>query len=199
MILGKLKEASEVLLISQCRIGNERARYQIYKLYVKAMYNIATRMSGNKADADDIIQDAFIKAFTEIGKLKNDDAFGGWLKRIVINKCLDLKKKRKHLFIEERIDKQAVGEIPEEEFDSTVRERLVHKTIKKLPDGAREILVLRALEGYRHAEIAEMLGITESTSKTQFFRAKQLFVKWVKKELNERESRKIFKEEQAKP
>lgn len=162
------------------------------------MYNIAIRMSGSKEEANDILQDAFIKAFTGIAKLKNEAAFGGWLKQITINLCLDYRKKSKPVFNTEILDKSSLNELAEEEIEDTINEQLVHETIKKLPDGAREILVLKALEGYRHAEIADKLGITESTSKTQYFRAKQLLGRMLKKEINERESGEIFKREKAK-
>ncbi len=145
------------------------------------MYNVAMRMTNNQHLAEDVLQDAFIKAFSEINKLQNDKAFGGWLKRIVINRCIDLTRKEKMLFADmERLTLQHHDVA--EEIDSDFEPEIVHKFIKRLPDGAREILVLRALEGYKHAEIGEKLGVSESTAKTQYFRAKQLLVKMIQDE-----------------
>ncbi len=134
------------------------------------MYNIAIRFLNNKMDAEDILQDSFTVAFNRLGELKNPDVFGSWLKRIVINNCISLQRKRKMQF--EEIDEQSLGEEAEtEEVLPRVDPALVHQAIKELPAKARTVLVLRALEGYSHKEIAETLGVTVSTSKTQYSRA----------------------------
>jgi len=159
------------------------------------MFNVAVRITNNSSVAEDVLQDAFIKAFSEVYKLKDEKAFGGWLKRIVINRCIDVSRKEALVFEDmETLHNQHLDIA--EEVESSVDPELIHYLIKKLPDGAREILVLRALEGYKHAEIAEKLKITESTAKTQFFRAKQLLVKMIQE--NEKDHRKIFERETAK-
>ncbi|WP_167615942.1 RNA polymerase sigma factor [Maribellus sediminis] len=176
---------SEQHLVRLCKKGDAKAQYKLYKLYSKGMYNLAVRMTNNQSMAEDVLQDAFIKAFGEINKLKNEKAFGGWLRRIVANLCIDASRKKK-LFL---TDMESLNESELEEsveVDDTVEPEQIHALIKKLPDGAREILVLRALEGYKHAEIGEQLGISESTAKTQFFRAKQLLAKMIN-ELNDEE------------
>jgi RNA polymerase sigma-70 factor (ECF subfamily) len=157
-------------LIDKCLDGDIKAQYQLYKQYSKAMYNIAIRFLNNKMDAEDILQESFITAFNRLGELKNRDAFGSWLKRIVINKCISLQRKRKIAF--EEIDDERYGEpfgtddgLPE------VDPALVHQAIKELPRKGRTVLILRALEEYSHKEIAETLDISVSTSKTQYSRA----------------------------
>lgn len=173
-----VRNQSEVRLVRLCKKGDAKAQYKLYRLYAKGMYNVAIRMTNNKAVSEDILQDAFVKAFSEIRKLKNEKAFGGWLKRIVINRCIDVSRNDRLRFEDmESIQHQHL-EIAEE-IEGEIDPELVHKLIKKLPDGAREILVMRALEGYKHAEIGEKLGISESTAKTQFFRAKQLLAKMI--------------------
>lgn len=184
------KNHNELKLVRLCKKGDAKAQYKLYKLYCKGMYNVAVRITNNSGLAEDIIQDAFIKAFSEIHKLKDEKAFGGWLKRIVINRCIDVIRKEKMLFSDMEALQNQHLEIAEE-VDSSVDPELVHYLIKKLPDGAREILVLKALEGYKHAEIGAKLGISESTAKTQFYRAKQLLMQMMKE--NEGESGKIFK------
>jgi RNA polymerase sigma-70 factor (ECF subfamily) len=121
-------------------------------------------------DAEDILQESFVTAFNRLGELQNKDAFGSWLKRIVINNCISLQRKRKMQF--EEIDEQRHGEA--EEMDEGLPEvdpAVVHLAIRELPQKGRSVLVLRALEGYSHKEIAEALGISVSTSKTQYHRA----------------------------
>lgn len=161
---------SEQKLVRLCKKNDAKAQYKLYKLYSKGMYNLALRMTGDQGDAEDVLQDAFITAFREIHKLKNEKAFGGWLRRIVTNQCIDLSRRKKTVFVEFDKVKEAEAEEVEEDIDPA----MIHEMIKRLPNGAREILVLRAIEGYKHAEIGEQLGISESTAKTQFFRAKQL-------------------------
>jgi RNA polymerase sigma-70 factor (ECF subfamily) len=166
---------SEINLVALCRKGDPKAQFRLYRLYVKAMFNVAVRMVADRHLAEDIIQEAFIKAFTGLGSLKNDGAFGSWIKRMVINLCIDYTRKQKLVLVEEKSIgfSEPLEEAVDDDFDPAV----VHELIKKLPDGARQILVLRAVEGMRHAEIGEMLGVSESTVKTQFFRAKNLLVK----------------------
>lgn len=176
-------EKSESQLVALCKKEDAKAQFKLYKLYSKGMYNVAIRMTNNQGVAEDIVQDAFIKAFTEIYKLKNEKAFGAWLKRIVINLCIDAARKKKIVFTD--LDRVSNTRLKiEEEIEDSIAPELIHSYIKKLPEGARQILVLRALEGYKHAEIGEKLGISESTAKTQYFRAKQLLVKMIRQPIS---------------
>jgi len=181
---------NETTLIQRCKKNDEKAQLQLYKLYSKRMFNLAVRMTGDTAEAEDILQDSFAKALTELHKLKDENAFGGWLKRIVINRSIDKIRNKKFKFLRIEAIHELQIEIPEE-LDESVDPEIVHHLIKRLPDGAREILVLHALEGFKHAEIAEKLRISESTAKTQFFRAKQMLAKMIKEMENENEFRKI--------
>jgi RNA polymerase sigma factor (sigma-70 family) len=157
-------------LIEKCLGGDMKAQFQLYKQYSQAMYNIALRFLNNKMDAEDILQESFVTAFSRLDELHNKDAFGSWLKRIVINNCISLQRKRKMRF--EEIDEYQHGqEDAGEEGLAQLDPALVHQAIKELPAKGRAVLVLRALEGYSHKEIAEALGVTVSTSKTQYSRA----------------------------
>ena len=164
-------------VIERCLEGDIKAQYHLYKLYSKAMYNIAIRFLNNKMDAEDILQESFITAFSLLGELKNPDVFGGWLKRIVINRCISLQRKRKIDF--EEIDEYKHGEEPDEGMPE-VDPSMVHNAIRQLPPKGRSVLVLRALEGYSHKEIAEILDISVSTSKTQSSRSLSLLNKQLK-------------------
>jgi len=120
----------------------------------------------------DILQDAFINAFRNLAQLKDDNLFGGWLKRIVINECLRQMKQSKRVtdFAESSF------EIPVEEggWFEDIDISVVNEEIKKLPDGCRQVFVLYALEDYSHKEVANTLQISESTSKSQYQRARAL-------------------------
>ena len=161
-------------LILRCRQGDRQACYQLYKLYSRAMYNVGYRIVNNADEAKDVLQEAFISAFNSLDTYRGDAAFGAWLKRIVVNKAINLVRRRRF----ERMPETAgfdVGETEHEDelegFPFTVEK--VKKAIAQLPDGYRVVLSMYLLEGYDHAEISEVLGITESTSKSQFNRSKK--------------------------
>jgi RNA polymerase sigma-70 factor (ECF subfamily) len=172
-------------LIDKCRKGDNRAQYRLYKLYVKAMYNICIRMLPNRIDAEDVLQDAFVKAFKNLSRFKGESTFGAWLKRIVINQCIDQVKKSKRMFIE--FDGIEIADESEDELDmmDLPKPEIVHQAIKDLPEGARVVFNLFMLEGYKHKEISEMLNISESTSKSQYQRARTLLQDKLKEQYHE--------------
>jgi RNA polymerase sigma factor (sigma-70 family) len=159
-------------LINQCRSGSEEAHFKLYKLYAKAMYNVGYRITGNEADAEDVLQEAFINAFKSMDSYRGDATFGSWLKRIVVNKAINVLKKRKAELVSQEDDFDAMAEEPEPEYKAELSVERVRHCIDLLPDGYRSVLSLYLLEGYDHEEIAGIMGITESTSKSQLNRAK---------------------------
>jgi len=170
-------------LIDGCISGDQKSQFQIYKLYYKAMYNTSLRIINDSMEAEDIMQEAFLSAFEKIETYSGTVSFGAWLKKIVINRSLDALSKRKAVF--EDIDSH-IGISDEsheeltryEEVDTKVEE--VKKAIERLPDGYRIILSLYLLEGYDHDEIAEILSINSSTSRSQLSRAKQKLIAEIK-------------------
>jgi RNA polymerase sigma factor (sigma-70 family) len=169
-------------LLDGCKVGDQKAQFQIYKLYYKAMYNTSLRIVNDTMEAEDIMQEAFLAAFEKIDTYSGTVSFGAWLKKIV-NRSLDYLNKRKAIF--EDIDahtgiKDDSNEDTEryQELDSRVEE--VKEAIERLPDGYRVILSLYLLEGYDHDEIAEILSINSSTSRSQLSRAKQKLISELK-------------------
>ena len=163
-------------LVEACQAGDRKAQYEVYNSYSRAMYNLCLRMMNNTDEASDMLQEAFLDAFTRIGTFRFESTFGAWLKRIVINKCINALQKRKIEFVDEDIENEnhiiENDEGIDEDALSLSVER-VKKAILLLPENARIVFSLYLLEGYDHSEIAEILKITESTSKTQFMRARQ--------------------------
>ncbi len=159
-------------LIARCRTGDRDAHYRLYKLYSKAMFNVGYRITKSEEDAEDVLQEAFISAFRNLDNYRGDATFGAWLKRIVVNKAINALNKRKHELIPdvEQWDVAEEDSVTEYREDLTVER--VKKAIEKLPDGYRTVLSLYLLEGYDHQEIGEIMGISESTSKSQLNRAK---------------------------
>jgi RNA polymerase sigma factor (sigma-70 family) len=157
-------------LIEECRNGNSKAQFRLYNLYSKAMYNLAYRMLNNREDAEDMLQEAFFECFRSLETFRFESTFGAWLKKIVLNKCINQLKKKK-------IDVTLYDTLPpivcEEDEETSYDTRSIFKGIEMLPDGYRIILTLYLLEGYDHTEISQILGISESTSKSQYSRAKE--------------------------
>ncbi len=175
-------------LIDQCRQGSRDAQYQLYKLYSKAMLNIAWRIVNNQNDAEDILQESFLSAFRNIQSYKGDASFGAWLKRIVVNKAINHIRKRKIELSEVEISDVDVADdvvSPEEQREQLLTVEKIKRAIPRLPDGFRVVLSLYLLEGYDHREIAEIMGITESTSKSQFNRAKSRLRELLKSEVSD--------------
>ena len=162
-------------LIVKCREGHRVSQYKLYELYIDGMYNVSMRMLGSKEDAEDIVQNSFVEAFRNLSNFRFESTFGSWLKRIVINKCINHLKLKKIDVVpfdsqEYHISEESYEE--SEKFDiSKIREG-----IKLLPKGYKQIINLYLIEGYDHVEIGEILGVTTSTSKSQYHRAKKKLV-----------------------
>lgn len=161
-------------IIELSKAGNRKAQFQLYKLYSKAMYNICYRMMNNTSEAEDLLQDAFAEAFNKLDSFRFESSFGAWIKRIVVNKCINHIKKRKAdlVFTDEIIEKNRPGN-DEPDDDTAYNVQKIQKAMGLLPEGYRVIFSLYLIEGYDHGEIAQILGISESTSKSQFSRARQ--------------------------
>jgi len=160
-------------LIERCRAGDQQAHYKLYKLYAKAMYNVAYRIVGGEDEAEDVLQEAFVSAFRNLDLYRGDATFGSWLKRIVVNKAINEVKKRKMELMPEDEEFDVIEEQDDEVYRPDLTVGRVKQAIESLPDGYRSVLSLYLLEGYDHQEIAEIMGITESTSKSQLNRSKK--------------------------
>ena len=161
-------------LIARCRGGDRQAFYQLYKQYSRAMFNVGFRIVNNADEAKDVLQEAFISAFNNLETYRGDSAFGAWLKRIVVNKAINLVRRRRFERLPDHENFDVKEESPVDELEGYPFEvEKVRKAIEQLPDGYRVVLSLYLLEGYDHSEIGEILGITESTSKSQFNRSKK--------------------------
>jgi RNA polymerase sigma-70 factor (ECF subfamily) len=159
-------------LIDRCKNGDDRAFQSLYKLYAKAMYNVSFRITAREEDAQDAVQESFISAYRNIQHYRGDSSFGAWIKRIVVNRSINiLRVRRAQLWPDDdRFDVEE-PEAPEVYKEDLTVDR-IRQAIMNLPDGYRSVVSLYLLEGYDHEEIATILGISESTSKSQLNRAK---------------------------
>lgn len=168
-------------LIRACRRGDQKAQFELYRLYHRAMYNTALRIVRDPADAEDVMQEAFLKAFTKLGTYRGEVTFGAWLKRIVINKSLDfLRLKKESVSLEETGEAAELTAEVHEPEDLEYRVDLIKHAINELPEGYRIVLTLILIEGYDHEEVSEIMGISNATSRTQYHRAKKKLIELLK-------------------
>jgi RNA polymerase sigma-70 factor (ECF subfamily) len=170
--------ASIGALVERAQRSDSAAFEALYRMHVDKIYGLCLRMTGNVAEAEDCVQDAFIQAWTKLDKFRGDSAFGTWLHRVAVNTVLGRMRKAKR----ENDRLQAVSDVapaPASIGDSGDIEDL-EQAMNQLPRGARHVFVLHAVYGYSHDETGEMLGIAAGTSKAQLHRAKRLLVQQLK-------------------
>lgn len=160
--------------IELCKQNNRKAQLQLYNQYCDGMYCIAKRFVNHTAEAEDVVQESFIKAFSKLDQFKGDVTFGAWLKRIVINKSIDyLKLKKQNLVALEDVHLKVIDTNDNHwivEDNTTIEE--IKTAINNLPDKYKYVLMLFLIEGYDHQEISEILNITQVASRTQLSRGK---------------------------
>ncbi|MDD4812629.1 MAG: sigma-70 family RNA polymerase sigma factor [Bacteroidales bacterium] len=163
-------------LLEACKRGDPQAQMKLYKLYYKPMYHVSLRILSDPMEAEDVMQEAFLVAFRAMTKIDLSISFGGWLKRIVINRSVDALRKRKGVL-------ELTTDIPEEtdyqdesiEKTETTEEKvgMIKRAMQRLPEKYRLVLSLNLFEGYDHEEIGQILGIPASTSRAHLSRGKQ--------------------------
>lgn len=165
-------------LVARCRKGDQRAQLEIYNKYYKAMYNTAFRIVNDTAEAEDVMQEAFIKAFSKIHTFEGKSTFGAWLKRITVNLSINSFNKRSKFEevsyndqFKNEVDEEDGIDLKEEETNSQVQRLL--KAMNSLKENYRVVLNLHLIEGYDYDEICEILGITSVNCRTTISRAKE--------------------------
>lgn len=171
-------------LVERCKSGDTLAYKELYHRYARAMYNTCLRILDDITEAEDVLQESFTEAFKNLAAFEYRTSFGGWIKQICVNRSINQLKKRRIDWVDiETADthNRAVEESMSEE-DVSLKVASVKKAIMQLPDGYRTVLSLYLLEGYDHEEIASILNVAESTTRTQFIRAKQKLLQILNKE-----------------
>ncbi len=165
-------------LVDRCRLGDQRAQMEIYDRYYKAMYNTAFRITGRSAEAEDIMQESFLKAFTKIESFKGDATFGAWLKRIVVNESITAYNKFSKLKevgfndeIENQTDDACIGLNNDDGNNAKVR--MIMRQINALKDNYRLGLTLHLIEGYDYEEICGIMNLSYANCRTMISRAKE--------------------------
>lgn len=170
---------SEEEIIAGCKLGKRKAQHELYNRYSGSMFGVALRYSRNKSEAEDVLQEAFIRIFKYIKSFegRNQGSLSAWIKTIVINTTLSYNRNNKKHHYTEDVDEVQVGENPvfdiSSDSDTDERKNKIMKAMQQLPHGYRTVFNLYSLEGYTHKEIAEILDISENTSKSQLSKARK--------------------------
>lgn len=169
----------EISLIKACSNGDNKAFKKIYEIHSGTMYSICLRYMNNEDEAKDALQEGFIKVFKNISKFKFTGSFEGWMKRIFVNSSIELIRKRKmHLDVSE-LNSNELPLTAKIETGSMDAEKMM-TLVQQLPEGYRTVFNMFIVDGYSHKEISDYLEISESTSKTQLFKARKQLQEWLK-------------------
>jgi RNA polymerase sigma-70 factor (ECF subfamily) len=178
MLSEQKKEIPLPLLISESMQGNSRMQEMLYQKFAVTMYYVCMRYIKNAAETDDVLQEGFIKVFVNLHKYKNAGSFEGWVRKIMTRTALsylrDNKKYSYHTNLEQ------AGEIKSPDIFDTIAEKDIAGIVTKLSPGFKKIFIMHVIEGYNHREIAEILGCSEGTSKSQFYRSRNRIQKILK-------------------
>ncbi len=167
----------EISLIEACIKGETKAFKRLYDIHADTMYTICLRYMTNEDEAKDALQEGFIKVYKNLSKFKFKGSFEGWLKRIFVNTSIEQIRKRKlHLDVSDVVSDSRLTQSPQTgQMDASKMMELV----QKLPAGYRTVFNMYVVDGFSHKEISEELGITESTSKSQLFKARKQMQQWL--------------------
>lgn len=174
----------EIDIIQGCIDGNPKMQETLYKMYSPKMFGVCLRYSGHQEDAQDILQEGFIKVFRNLEKFRREGSFEGWMRRIFVNTAIEHYRKSINLYPVSESQENNVEDKEWNAFDKLALKDLV-KLIQTLSPGYRTVFNLYVVEGYTHREIAEMMGISEGTSKSQLARAKAILQNLINNQKNQ--------------
>ncbi|MDF3028236.1 MAG: polymerase, sigma-24 subunit, subfamily [Fluviicola sp.] len=162
----------DLTLVNECAKGNSKAQRALFDKFAPKMLAVCQRYLRNSQEAEDVLQDGFVKVFQKIVDFKMEGSLEGWIRRIVVNTALDTIRKNKKLLDDVQVEEvQYKVSFTDHQFDGMDLAQLM-KLIDGMPDGYRIVFNMFAIEGYSHKEIADTLGVTENTSKSQYSRAR---------------------------
>ena len=177
----------QIDIVEKCKQNDRKAQMQLYNQYCNGMYSVAKRFVKHDAEAEDVVQDAFIKAFTKLHQYNAEVTFGAWLKRIVVNTSIDALKSKKQRLVElDDVHLKVVDTDNDDKWlaDDTVSIQDIKEAINQLSDKYKYVVMLYLIEGYDHQEISEILKISEVASRTQLYRGKLQLQKLLKQKQN---------------
>lgn len=171
-------------LVKDCLKGLPQAQSRLYELFSESMLGVCYRYTKSMADAEDVLQDGFIKVFVNLHQYKSQGELGGWIRRIMVNTALNFLKKNRPYQVDLSFEDTSLHPVSTDDPEVKINTKELAEMIRQLPTGYQTIFNLHAVEGFSHVEIGKMLGINEGTSRSQYARARALLIDW----LNRRQS-----------
>ncbi|MGZ5136141.1 MAG: RNA polymerase sigma factor [Flavitalea sp.] len=168
-------------LVKQCLRENPEAQRELYERYAKSMLGLCYRYTKSVNDAEDVLQDGFVRVFGNLKQFKFEGELGGWIRRIMVNTALNFLKRNKKYRDEMFFSEAPLHPVTNDNPELLLQAKEIADLIRQLPPGYQAIFNLHAVEGYSHVEIGKMLGISDGTSRSQYARARALLVSWIEK------------------
>jgi RNA polymerase sigma factor (sigma-70 family) len=168
-------------LIKACLKGDATAQKQLYDLFAPTMLAVCYRYTKSMDDAQDILQEGFIRVFQNLHQFREDGEFGGWVRRIIVNCALAFLKQNKRYQNDMALPEENLHPVSNDNPAVDLNAKELANLVRQLPSGYQTIFNLHAVEGYSHVEIAAMMGISEGTSRSQYMRARNLLINWIEK------------------
>jgi len=169
------------LLLKECLKRKPEAQRRLYDHFAPVMLGVCFRYTKSLSDAEEVLQEGFIKVFTRLNQFKGDGELGGWIRKIMVNTALNFLKTNQKYRYDLSFDEMPLHLVSTENPEVILQAKELAELIRQLPTGFQTIFNLHAVEGYKHLEIASMLGISEGTSRSQYARARVLLIEWIEK------------------
>ncbi len=166
-------------LVKECIREIPAAQRELYEHFSETMMGVCYRYTKSIADAEDVLQDGFVKVFRSLHQFKNEGELGGWIRRIMVTTALNFLKKKSRYRHEFSFENENLHPVVNDNPELKITGKEVANLIRQLPVGYQTIFNLYAIEGYKHVEIGQMLGINETTSRSQYSRARNLLISWI--------------------
>ncbi len=166
-------------LINNCLKGNAAAQKQLYELFAAPMLGVCYRYTKSLQDAEDVLQEGFVRVFKFLHQYNKEGELGAWIRRIMVNTALNYLKKSHKYQHELLFDKTELAVINVDDPEVRLHAKELADLIRQLPTGYQAIFNMYAIEGFSHVEIGQMLGISENTSRSQYMRARHLLISWI--------------------
>jgi len=166
-------------LIKDCLRGKPQAQKQLYDAFAETMLGVCYRYTKSMADAEDVLQESFVKVFTHLHQYKEEGQLGGWIRKIVVNTALNYLKRSRNYQTELVFHDDGLHPVSDDNPAMNMAVKEIAALIRQLPTGYQTIFNLHAIEGFSHVEIGQMLGIKDTTSRSQYLRARSLLITWM--------------------
>ncbi|WP_276500600.1 RNA polymerase sigma factor [Terrimonas pollutisoli] len=177
-------------LVKDCLKGKPQAQRELYEQFSEIMLGVCYRYTRSMRDAEDVLQEGFVKVFRYLHQYKQQGELGAWIRRIMVNTALNYLKRHRKYQEEMFFTEEYMHPVADDDPAVRLQAKEIADLVRQLPQGYQVIFNLHAIEGYTHVEIGEMLGISDGTSRSQYSRARNLLITWIERYTLEKKNEK---------